>query len=892
EAGVAEDLLDLALADREPPLAALRDRFDALDFDRAALPADFDALLTALTAGLAEALLAEAAQPDSPLHNRVSVLRAAAIHTLLGEQQRTLAEVAAAVTRLEEQAGAARYNVIFLGPATGVAIGDRAAARLTPDLEPLLERALDRLGELARRLPPPYTEADRTAYLQAVIAECETVNLPYASEGRASLPLERVYVALKADRSAPIERKASYSLLRRLAGIDPEALPGSLDERALYRAARLDPYAALHLIHDPDLRGRLLAAAEDRQQKTYHLAEIVRRRRWIVLLGGPGSGKSTLARWLALQLARALLTDQDPVQVPGDHVRPDAEAGTWETLGPARLPGLVRLADYAAARWPQPGEDSRLPLDFYLGSHLEGTRPPGHRPEAFHALLRDYWAAGRVALILDGLDEVTDLAQRQTIAAEIETIIGQRVRDGQGRTPLDPGYHALLDAEGPLTGGNQVLITSRIVGYSLRPLPGSLPHFIIQPLDETAVGRFCRNWAAATGLDRPQALIEAVLEHPDRNVREQMAANPLLLTILAQVFAEDPDRGLPTRRAELYRRATETVFGQRQAHWQRLAGQMNSRDLKAALERVTAHLAWRLHANPRCPAALADEESVREWLAEAVKEEPSLTRNRRLEDVVKDLLAAAANLSGFFVARGQGVYGFLHRQFQEYFAALALTRQADPQAEFLKRLGDPAWREVLLLAAALAGRRRGPRWLRAALEAPDPTEGLLPHNLLFAAAALGELPDPPADLVRSVAAGLIRAYRRDDEARFAVLHGRIEQSFGRLPRAVGRRDPAGEALCEALTKISGEPEARTTWEAWRWSRLAAAGLVVETKWYTPAVARALSAAWQRGAEPAAHLLTALEEAHRADPALFAAADLPFRRAVEAEPALWAAVEAH
>ena len=46
--GMADALLDPTLEGREPPLEALRARFDQLDFDREALPVDFDGALTAL----------------------------------------------------------------------------------------------------------------------------------------------------------------------------------------------------------------------------------------------------------------------------------------------------------------------------------------------------------------------------------------------------------------------------------------------------------------------------------------------------------------------------------------------------------------------------------------------------------------------------------------------------------------------------------------------------------------------------------------------------------------------------------------------------------------------------------------------------------------------------
>ena len=471
--GVADALLDLALEGREPPLEALRSRFDALEYDRAALAVDFDAALTALTRGLTDALLAEARQPDNPLYNRVSVVRAAAIHRLLRQQRQDLHGIAQATARLEEGLGTAKYNLVFLGPVSGMAVGDEAAVRLPPDQRDLLDEIRGLLTEMAAgRESPPYTEPDRAAYLQAVVQDCKTIDLPYDQEGQATLPLERIYVALKADLSSPAERRASYALLQQLAEEQAEGRP---DAQALYRAARFDPYAARYLIYDPRLRESLLQAVSGSKERTYHLAQIVRRHRWVVLLGDPGSGKSTLARWLALQLARALQQEQEAVQVPGDHVRPDADPETRETLGPARLPVLVRVADYAAARWPEPGRDTELTLLNYLGRHMKEKMPPGRRTEALNALLRDYLAAGRVAFILDGLDEVTDHHQRQAIAAAIEDLIGERIRDAYGRSPLEPGYHPGLVPDSAQRGGNQIIVTSRIVGYDLRPCTRTCP---------------------------------------------------------------------------------------------------------------------------------------------------------------------------------------------------------------------------------------------------------------------------------------------------------------------------------------------------------------------------------------------------------------------------------
>ena len=894
--GVAEALLALAAAGGEPPLALLRARFDALDYDRATLPVDFDAALTALTRGLADALLAEAVMPPSPLYNRVSLGRVLALRALLQEQGHTLAQIADRLRQLES-GGRVVYNT-FVQHAQGMAVGEGALAQIDPHLRPLVERLLARMDTLFA--PPAYTSADLESYLQAVVDQCKDIRLPYATEQGATIPLERVYVALKADRSAPAERQASRMLLEQL--VQEQRQGSALPEAAaLARIAILNPYAARYRIYDPQVQEALRRAAGEAQERTYHLAEIVRRYRWLVLLGDPGSGKSTLARWLALHLARALQREQATVTVPGAHVRPDAGPGTQETLGAARLPVLVHIADYAATRWPPPGRDTGLKLAAYLGRHLGDGEDA--RARAFCALVREHLAAGRVTLLLDGLDEVTDRDQRVAIAAEIEGLLRTWGCDAAGRCPLDPRYHITLMVEPEGWAGNQIIVTSRIVGYHLCPLHAALPHYVIQPLDDAAVQRFCENWAAYYALPEcAEALAQAVLRHPNPNVREQMARNPLLLTILAQVFQQDPAAGLPARRAELYGKAAEAVFKQRLPAWERLAGSLGGRDLAAVLARITAHVAFHLHANPEYPAALVEPWCVRGWLRTAVREEPALSGARREDDVVSDLLAAASQLSGFFVARGEGAYGFLHRQFQEYFAARHLVAQMKEGnlAPYLGRSGDPAWREVLLLAVGILEDREigAPPWvtplLDGILDTPDPTGGLLPHNLLLVADALRELQAPPAAVVRRMAEGLIAAYRCDDESRFAVLHERIKRAFAALPRQVGREDPVSQALAAPLAPSSfallrtGSPGG----EGARFTRLAAAELVVETKWHTPQVAQALSAAWQAHVEPAGTLLAALQGHYEAQPEHFAHLDLPFRRALAAEPALWAAVRAH
>jgi len=105
----------------------------------------------------------------------------------------------------------------------------------------------------------------------------------------------------------------------------------------------------------------------------------------------------------------------------------------------------------------------------------------------------------------------------------------------------------------------------------------------------------------------------------------------------------------------------------------------------------------------------------------------------------------------------------------------------------------------------------------------------------------------------------------------------VQAAFGVPPHGPG--DAGGKALAAALLDDD------------RLTRLAAAEMASDRRWWTPAVVRALLAAWQRHLEPAGTLLAAIDAAYAAAPALFGfTASGPLHRALAAEPALWEKVQ--
>ena len=694
---VAETLLDLALTGAPTPdLPSLRRAFDALDFDRATLPVDFDQALTAFHRGLTDALLEEASQPDSPLFNQVNLGRVLAVQALLVAQHHTLDEIARRLAKLES-AGQTVYNII-IQQATGVAIGDQARVEqgIPPEVQALLHEILVVLRGLRREPSPADTTDLLLPYLDWLIRQHSTLELRGIRHAGHSptVPLERVYVALQAEPVAASEWQESRRLLEdefnewlERSGLD------ALDEveKRRYRWRFLAGHPLMPALEERD-RPHIFG---ERKPQTLNLAEAVRRYRWLVILGDPGSGKTTLARWLTLQLARALRDGEARVQVPAHHVDPKAnENADPVDLGPARLPVLVRVADYAEARRAaaQNGRQPPSLLDFLGHQGWQGefpTFPRGHErqgeripPDGLNRLVRDFLRRGRALIILDGLDEITAADDRAEIVRAVESFIRDWVTDPTGLSPFDQPdrpWHAWTTVPPAESGGNQIVITSRIAGYHASPLSGRLTHVTIQPMTDPAVDRFCEAWtlavhqlladpdesdrAIAKRAEREAKALKATLHDPNRPGLRELAGNPLLLTILAMVHHSSQAR-LPEQRVRLYQIAVKNLV----EVW-RDSG-LTEDEVVQVLAPVAAHI------HQHSPTGLIEEEELRAWVTRGLAayrgEDPERPTPAFRRDVAAFLNAVRERV-GLLAARGERFYGFLHLTFQEYLAARHLA---------------------------------------------------------------------------------------------------------------------------------------------------------------------------------------------------------------------------
>lgn len=577
----------------------------------------------------------------------------------------------------------------------------------------------------------------------------------------ADLPLDEVYVSLTIERETMRPGFLPDKMPQNISG-DPDLGGPDLPE-AVTDSPTDDPRNAAR-------RERNTRFESERVTQRIGLADALRDHSHIVILGGPGAGKTTLTHFLARQFALALLRDDATVAhtpPPPPFPDPDDPPQTEpDRYGDARLPLLLRIADYAEALRERP---ALLLRDFL--SNACGECEIGIADAAL--LFQDALRGGRALVILDGLDEVAEDEQHARI--------GRRITDFV--TGLPPG--------------NRVIVTSRIVGYDSVRLPAPFVLLSLGDMDRGQIVRFVgqRTLAfARTQADERDEATARRIAQPDRNALLQaiadsegvgdLARTPLLLGVLCLI--QRAEVALPQRRVELYERASRVLL---EGHT--LAKAIGERKAVSwnEAERLLAPLADWMHRytdNNRIARRQA------EYVLRSVYAERHGVRanDPDCEDKVEAFLRRLCHDSGILTERGRGELAFLHLSFQEYWAARFLVRDfAAAPALVRARRHRPRYAEVVRLAVAGGSERDATTILRAAVwcepNFPAPTgyeaaefEEFLYRDLVLAALCLADCADPDPTYLLAVA-GQITTILLDtpDKTWFYSLRDRLRDAL-------------------------------------------------------------------------------------------------------------------
>ncbi|HQM15489.1 MAG TPA: SUMF1/EgtB/PvdO family nonheme iron enzyme [Anaerolineae bacterium] len=497
-------------------------------------------------------------------------------------------------------------------------------------------------------------------------AELEAAYLHHLLETAGQLSLSGIDPKVASEAEARLELSAVYTALLTLTPEECERLNTKRDcpPEALERGA-----------------GKRLSV----------VAQLERHPR-LVLLGEPGSGKSTFVSFVALCLAGERLGRADinlgrltePLPREENDTRNPAPQ-PW-THG-ALLPVRVVLRDFAARGLPPAGERATAKhLWDFIVAELEAAALDAYAPHLAQTLQRE----GGL-LLLDGLDEVPEAARRREQ-------LKQAVED----------FAATFRKV-------RVLVTSRTYAYQqqewrlrdfaeavLAPFtPGQIAHFVARWYQYIAR---LRGLHSADAEGRAELLRRAIFAS-DR--LQALAERPLLLTLMASLHAW---RGgsLPEKREELYAdtvdllldwwerpkvvREKDQVIVQQPslAEWLKI-----ERD---AVRTLLEQLAFAAHAGQPDLVGTAD-------IPEGDLLSGLLRLSRNPEVKPARLVEYLSQRAGLLLPRGEGVYTFPHRTFQEYLAACHLTDHEYPdKVAELARDEPNRWREAALLAGAKAAR--------------------------------------------------------------------------------------------------------------------------------------------------------------------------------------------
>ncbi|CAF2673503.1 unnamed protein product [Rotaria sp. Silwood2] len=466
------------------------------------------------------------------------------------------------------------------------------------------------------------------------------------------LPLTRTFIQFKPDKSTSFERNESRRLL---IGSESHLFQNHHNRKGIWQRLVSAPYM-------------MSMVERDRYSEEDDVTEenIIRSKRWIIILGDPGSGKTSFARWLVCHFAQTLLLN-------GQHST---------DYGPLRIPILIRIGEFAEILNEQPS----LSLFDYIGKHKWMGKSivddSSISLDNLSCALQDYIKQGQALIILDGLDEIPVSDQRSKIINLVENFVDSYVQTPTGTSAFDDRYLSRLFDNPSKSGGNQLIVTSRIVGYHVAPLAGQFAHYTIRPMDMEHMKDFVDYWffrvhqRILDTLDLPlinqgenqSEALKKELEKTEHIGLLDVASNSCLMSFICSVaFNQVKGSPLPTQRILLY----EAIVNSMLSLWSTKRSTIPIRELI----QIFSNIATYIHGNSA--SGLIHEEKMKEICIQSIKDSVSkdFDSKKNIQDIenqVFEFVRIIREDVGILAARGESLYGFLHLTFQEYFTCLKL----------------------------------------------------------------------------------------------------------------------------------------------------------------------------------------------------------------------------
>lgn len=252
---------------------------------------------------------------------------------------------------------------------------------------------------------------------------------------------------------------------------------------------------------------------------------------------------------------------------------------------------------------------------------------------------------GRMCVVFDGLDEVTDQSKRITLVSRINSIACQY----------------------PMCS---ILVTTRILGYNRARLPSRLfSHIRLDEFDEQQISDYCRRWFDSR--NRPDLITS--FESESESVAD-LRKNPLMLSLLCALYREHG--AIPTDRRGVYHECADLLF----RRWDNHRQIEHHEAMPKSAHRLMQEIANFVYKHTGLQDGIQETQLVK-VLAHSLVDRDGYEMSDAHNDAQSfvDFCAGRAWLLASFGSdsRGQRMFRFTHRTFQEYFTAEDIARRAE-----------------------------------------------------------------------------------------------------------------------------------------------------------------------------------------------------------------------
>ncbi|HEY9596382.1 MAG TPA: NACHT domain-containing NTPase, partial [Cyanophyceae cyanobacterium] len=285
--------------------------------------------------------------------------------------------------------------------------------------------------------------------------------------------------------------------------------------------------------------------------------------------------------------------------------------------------------------------------------------------------------SGRGLILLDGLDEVPEIASAQVI---------QQIRQ------LAQQYYK-----------NQIIITCRIAAKDYR-FQG-FAEVEIADFTPQQIENFVKKWFVAVAQNSPElgfkkaSLFLEQMALPENQQIRELATTPILLNLICLVFQAKGN--FPTQRSELYKQGLDLLL----IRWDEARGIRRDEiyrnlSLSHKLQLLSQLALSTFEQGHYFFAESTLQQIITDYLYRLQKQQADLST---LEEDSIALMKSMEAQHGILVERAREIYSFSHLTFQEYLTARAIAFGSELSLQQLARhLTEKRWREVFLLTAQMS----------------------------------------------------------------------------------------------------------------------------------------------------------------------------------------------